>query len=788
MLTGTAIAAAPGNYYSKCENLSGKSLLEALFNTMSSHTNVGYDGLWDVYETSDIYPSDGKVWDMYSTKHWTVNQNQCGNYSVVGDCYNREHSFPKSWFSKGSPMVSDAYHIYPTDGKVNGQRSNFPYGECANGTTLPSHDGIRALGKLGSCTFAGYTGTVFEPDDQYKGDFARSYFYMAAAYYDKIKGWSSEMLNGTQYPAFSTWALNLLLKWHRQDPVSSKEISRNDAVYAYQHNRNPFIDHPEMVEYIWGDKQSEKWTSNVQATPTIILPANGSTLNMGHVAVNHPKSAHFTLKGEALKETANIAVTGEGYTVTPATITAADANKADGADITVTLSPTKIGDGAGTITITCGSLTCTVHLTASIVEGLHAADATNVSDRSFTAHWTFIGDEIDGDKYTLYVVDLSNNQQESMNVTAAKEEYDVEGLSPLSDYEYWIESASEKSNVVKVTTHAAIPSVQLYYDGVLELEATSGEPSQAYEVLIDAENITDDITIEVETPFQLSTDKSAWGTKITLSPDEERFYMRLYGDTPGAYETEITITAGEYVNNDICIEGYILGEVPFVEDFEADLAGCSTYDGCTYAGTATSWYLADAGLWEADSKYAHSGHQALRMGKSANSCAQMAEDKHNGIGKVSLWACQWSSSDGDASFIIEYSTDGGITWLEGSAPAEVTSTAYAQYDFDVNVTGNARIRIAQTSGKRFIIDDISITNYTVNAIEGVESDYHSWDAYCRDGKLLIQSRCAQQARVYGVDGITYFNGAITAGTSEWVLPAGLYVVAVSDFTRVVLVK
>ncbi len=135
-------------------------------------------------------------------------------------------------------MYSDAFHIYPTDGKVNGQRSNFPYGECANGTYVATHNGIRALGKLGSCTFPGYSGKVFEPDDEYKGDFARSYFYMAACYNDRISTWSSPMLSGNNYPAFTTWAVNLLLKWHRQDPVSEKEIKRNDAVYARQKNRN----------------------------------------------------------------------------------------------------------------------------------------------------------------------------------------------------------------------------------------------------------------------------------------------------------------------------------------------------------------------------------------------------------------------------------------------------------------------------------------------------------------------------------------------------------------------
>lgn len=153
-------------------------------------------------------------------------------------------------------MVSDAFHIYPTDGKVNGQRSSFPYGECASGTTLPSCNGVDALGKLGKSTFPGYSGTVFEPVDEYKGDFARTYFYMAACYNDKIASWSSPMLAGNSYPCYTTWAVNLLLKWNEQDPVSQKEIDRNNAVYKHQNNRNPFIDHPELAEYIWGDKQN----------------------------------------------------------------------------------------------------------------------------------------------------------------------------------------------------------------------------------------------------------------------------------------------------------------------------------------------------------------------------------------------------------------------------------------------------------------------------------------------------------------------------------------------------
>ncbi len=134
---------------------------------------------------------------MYSTCTWTPGVKKCGNYSVVCDCYNREHSIPQSWFNEASPMVSDAFHIYPTDGKVNGQRNNYPYGECANGTTLSG-----GKGKLGSCTFSGYSGTVFEPDDEYKGDFARTYFYFTTRYQNIMTSIGGDSFNKTTYPRY----------------------------------------------------------------------------------------------------------------------------------------------------------------------------------------------------------------------------------------------------------------------------------------------------------------------------------------------------------------------------------------------------------------------------------------------------------------------------------------------------------------------------------------------------------------------------------------------------------
>lgn len=246
-----AKAQIPDGYYDNAQGLTGENLRTALSEIISSgFTGIGYDALWTAYKTTDKKPN-GKVWDMYSDipggtppYEYTFGDDQCGNYTGENSCYNREHSVPKSWFNSASPMYSDIFHVVPTDGYVNNRRDNFPYGEVGS-ATWTSQNGS----KLGSCNFSGYSGTVFEPIDSFKGDFARIYFYMCTRYKDKINSWNSAMFYGNN---FSDWTRKLLLKWHGNDPVSQKEIDRNNNIYySVQHNRNPFVDNPEWAYAIW---------------------------------------------------------------------------------------------------------------------------------------------------------------------------------------------------------------------------------------------------------------------------------------------------------------------------------------------------------------------------------------------------------------------------------------------------------------------------------------------------------------------------------------------------------
>ena len=177
---------------------------------------------------------------------------------------------PKSWFGGSvAPMYTDLFQLIPTDGYVNSKRSNLPIGKVTSATWTSTNGS-----KVGTSNISGYSGQVFEPIDSFKGDFARTYFYMAVCYMDKNLGveTQSNFTGGNLKP----WSQQLLLQWAAMDPVSQKEIDRNNAVYQLQHNRNPFIDYPDLVEKIFGNDTNSAFTLAIPEpelpTPWVVFP------------------------------------------------------------------------------------------------------------------------------------------------------------------------------------------------------------------------------------------------------------------------------------------------------------------------------------------------------------------------------------------------------------------------------------------------------------------------------------------------------------------------------------
>jgi endonuclease I/chitodextrinase len=295
LIVSKGFSQIPAGYYNNATG-TGAALKTQLYNIVKGHTDNGYNGLWTTYSTSDRdhqYENDNTIMDMYSENPtgvdpytYTYSTSQCGSYSGEGACYNREHMIPQSVFNSSSPMVADAHFITPTDGKVNGQRSNFPHGTVATASWTSLNGG-----KLGSSSIAGYTGTVFEPINEFKGDIARMYFYFVTRYENTVSSYSYAVFSGNTYPAIDPAFLAMLITWHNNDPVSAFEIARNNAIYARQNNRNPYIDHPEYVGLVWGggscpaDTQAPttptSLTVNSVTSSTISLSWTASTDNIG---------------------------------------------------------------------------------------------------------------------------------------------------------------------------------------------------------------------------------------------------------------------------------------------------------------------------------------------------------------------------------------------------------------------------------------------------------------------------------------------------------------------------
>ncbi|RYH15764.1 hypothetical protein EON65_31155 [archaeon] len=238
---------------------SGSNLKEQLHVLISNHTVYSYDDVWLAFSDVDVYlptyPCDqnaSHIPDVYSSYCWSTDKvtpgGECGNYKKEGDCFNREHLWPKAWFGgfdMGANAQTDLFELWPSDGYVNGLRGDLPFGPVDPDTaTYKSTNGCL----IGTCSQVDYQGKCFEPVSWLKGDFARSYFYLSTAY---LGMWDCCDTPGTLNSSIKPWMEKLLRDWHANDPVDTFERERNDEIFnQWQHNRNPYIDHPEWVALV----------------------------------------------------------------------------------------------------------------------------------------------------------------------------------------------------------------------------------------------------------------------------------------------------------------------------------------------------------------------------------------------------------------------------------------------------------------------------------------------------------------------------------------------------------
>ena len=325
----------PTNYYDSADGLTGYALKSRLKTiTSNGHQTRTYNQLYDgngvvgsngyedthsdtAVSTGTTYENDETILDMYSEKpsgpdsyNYTHGNRQCGNQTSEGDCYNREHLVPQSSFNSEDPMQSDIHHVIPSDGRVNNLRGSLVFGNVASANWTSTNGS-----KRGSSAMSGYSGTVFEPIDEFKGDIARALLYFSVRYENTVDGYTSfEMFDGSNDAVFYTWAIELLLDWHNNvDPVDQRERDRNNAAYDFQNNANPFVDHPEYASMIWNpvtDTEAPTAATNLTASnPTVNSIDLSWTAGTDNVAVT---TYDIYVDGTNTVSTSNTSITVTG--------------------------------------------------------------------------------------------------------------------------------------------------------------------------------------------------------------------------------------------------------------------------------------------------------------------------------------------------------------------------------------------------------------------------------------------------------------------------------------------
>lgn len=406
-------------YYSQMDGKSKESLKYAAKECVKTHTRLDYYNLPNNWIYTDVYPDlyNGckRWWEMYSNEMLLIQSWQSGTQAFSANKMQREHVVPKSWWKKNgdveyTPAYTDMWNLYPSEPAANQAKSNYPFGEVS----VASFDN-------GSCQVGspvsgqgGGSRSVFEPADEYKGDFARTIFYMATVY-DDLPWVYNYMFNANSpYPTLRQWSIDTLLQWARTDKVSQKEIDRNDGVEQQQGNRNPFIDFPELAEYIWGTRMLETFyiseqggntTPPITGDPEVTTPVNGESLDFGQAAVGTTISRPLEIRAQNLTSPLSLSLTGKDrkmFSLTATSIPAIDINSADVYRLQVLYTPTTTGNHEAAIVLYDGGLTgsIAVNLQAEGCEvptlsRLTAEAATDLTTTGYRANWSMAPEVVD---------------------------------------------------------------------------------------------------------------------------------------------------------------------------------------------------------------------------------------------------------------------------------------------------------------------------------------------------------------------------------------------------------
>lgn len=710
-------------YYRPVEGLKKAELKTALHELIQPETVLDYGGkgegyTWSGFAVTDRMPDGESVRDRYSDIARTFN----GLEAVPG--MNIEHVFANSWWGHTvNEAYCDLFNLFPSDASANGRKSNNPMGVVDGEASFDN--GVTRVGRSSSYR-ADSLITVWEPADQWKGDFARTFFYMATCYEDLQDEWQTKegllVVQPDRYPTLRPWVSSLLLEWNEADPVDDIERDRNEAVYGIQGNRNPFVDYPQLAAYIWGDSTEHAFYTDKNATEAeLFVPEADESLDYGLQAVSKGMEEKLVIRGRNLPGGLTLTVDGEAFTLDRETLTAEEVTR--GTTVTVRCAA-GIPAGRHTATLTLGGdgFRQTNGLGVEFVDGVPAYPASDVvcsvNTKRFEASWMNMGE---GLTYSLevYTKDGQGRAQmvEGYPLQLQQTSARVEGLKASTTYYYKVDVLDEDgqgtmtSNEVEVVMPDVTP---VFTVGLSELSFTTvlGRPSTPQTVEVTALEVPQyTTTVVVDAPFEVSRDGEAWSQSVTVSGYDQQFRVRLGSvETEGPVEGEMVVSTPEVNEIVVSLSGEVDASKSFFENFEAGSKGAYAEGEVTCA--AATWRMAQVmiGGLENDRK---NGAKAVRM-QAKNGVVtelEMLEDKAEGCDSLWFYAGLYGSDTG-VKLTVSYSQDGGMSWEPVATDLEFRKGEWKRYGYKLDVDGLVRLKFTATgsSSKRLNVDDIQMSD------------------------------------------------------------------------------
>ena len=719
-------------YYRPVEGLKKAELKTALHELIQPETVLDYGGkgegyTWSGFAVTDRMPDGESVRDRYSDIARTFN----GLEAVPG--MNIEHVFANSWWGHTvNEAYCDLFNLFPSDASANGRKSNNPMGVVDGEASFDN--GVTRVGRSSSYR-ADSLITVWEPADQWKGDFARTFFYMATCYEDLQDEWQTKegllVVQPDRYPTLRPWVSSLLLEWNEADPVDDIERDRNEAVYGIQGNRNPFVDYPQLAAYIWGDSTEHAFYTDKNATEAeLFVPEADESLDYGLQAVSKGMEEKLVIRGRNLPGGLTLTVDGEAFTLDRETLTAEEVTR--GTTVTVRCAA-GIPAGRHTATLTLGGdgFRQTNGLGVEFVDGVPAYPASDVvcsvNTKRFEASWMDMGE---GLTYSLevYTKDGQGRAQmvEGYPLQLQQTSARVEGLKASTTYYYKVDVLDEDgqgtmtSNEVEVVMPDVTP---VFTVGLSELSFTTvpGRPSTPQTVEVTALEVPQyTTTVVVDAPFEVSRDGEAWSQSVTVSGYDQQFRVRLGSvETEGPVEGEMVVSTPEVNEIVVSLSGEVDASKSFFENFEAGSKGAYAEGEVTCA--AATWRMAQVmiGGLENDRK---NGAKAVRM-QAKNGVVtelEMLEDKAEGCDSLWFYAGLYGSDTG-VKLTVSYSQDGGMSWEPVATDLEFRKGEWKRYGYKLDVDGLVRLKFTATgsSSKRLNVDDIQMSDKEGEQVDGI---------------------------------------------------------------------